>query len=507
MTVKIQVRRGLAANWTSANPTLSAGEIGFETDTLRIKIGDGTTAWVTLGYASGGNSYATTATAAGTTTFTVASAYAQFFTGSTTQTVVLPVTSTLSLGQSFYINNNSSGTLTVNSSGGNLVATLTSNTTAVVTCISLSGTSAASWDADFTGASTVTGTGSLVLSASPTFTGTVAAANLTLSGDLTVNGTTTTINSTTLSIDDKNIELGSVDTPTNTTADGGGLTLKGTTDKTFNWVNSTSSWTSSEHLDLATTKVLKIAGTEVLSGTTLGSGVTGSSLTSVGTITSGTWSGTAIAATKGGTGLTSISANQAVYGNGTNTITAGTLPIAAGGTASTSAPAAMATLMGYTSTATAAGTTTLTNTSSYYQQFTGVTTQTIVLPVTSTLTTGWTFHIVNNSTGLVTVNSSGGNQVIIVPVQTTAMVTCIGTAATTAADWESGLTDFSTYTGSGNVVMATSPTISGLTLTGSLTANSSTGTSGFVLTSTGSGVQWAAAASDATPTVFMLMGA
>jgi len=74
---------------------------------------------------------------------------------------------------------------------------------------------------------------------------------------------------------------------------------------------------------------------------------------------------------------------------------AGTLALANGGTNATSAPAAMASLMGYTSTATAAGTTTLTNTSSYYQQFTGVTTQTVTLPVTSTLTTGWTFHIVN----------------------------------------------------------------------------------------------------------------
>tara|TARA_R110000868_G_scaffold8585_4_gene44263 strand:- start:738 stop:1658 length:921 start_codon:yes stop_codon:yes gene_type:complete len=133
--------------------------------------------------------------------------------------------------------------------------------------------------------------------------------------------------------------------------------------------------------------------------------------------------------------------------------------IANGGTGVATAPAAMAALMGYTSTATAAGTTTLTNTSSYYQQFTGVTTQTVVLPVTSTLTTGWTFHLVNNSTGLVTVNSSGGNQVIIIPATTTAMVTCIGTTLTTAADWESGITDFSTYTGSGDVVLSNTPSL------------------------------------------------
>jgi len=136
---------------------------------------------------------------------------------------------------------------------------------------------------------------------------------------------------------------------------------------------------------------------------------------------------------------------------------ASAIAIADGGTGKTTAPAAMANLMGYTSTATSGGTTTLTNTSSYYQQFTGSSNQTVVLPVTSTLQTGWTFHIVNNSSGLLTVQSSGTNQVIIVPSNTTAMVTCIATAGTTAADWESGITDFSNYTGSGYVVMNTSP--------------------------------------------------
>ena len=67
--------------------------------------------------------------------------------------------------------------------------------------------------------------------------------NVTLSGDLTVNGTTTTIDSTTLTVEDKNIELGKVDTPTDTTADGGGITLKGATDKEIKWVNSTDKWT------------------------------------------------------------------------------------------------------------------------------------------------------------------------------------------------------------------------------------------------------------------------
>ena len=52
MAVQIQLRRGTASQWTSANPTMAAGEFGLETDTLRYKIGDGTTAWTSLAYAS-----------------------------------------------------------------------------------------------------------------------------------------------------------------------------------------------------------------------------------------------------------------------------------------------------------------------------------------------------------------------------------------------------------------------------------------------------------------------
>ena len=89
-----------------------------------------------------------------------------------------------------------------------------------------------------------------------TFTGTVNGTSLILSADLTVNGTTTTINTTNLDVEDKNITLGKVSTPSDTTADGGGLTLKGATDKTFNWVNSTDSWTSSESIATAAGKTI-----------------------------------------------------------------------------------------------------------------------------------------------------------------------------------------------------------------------------------------------------------
>lgn len=141
--------------------------------------------------------------------------------------------------------------------------------------------------------------------------------NVTIGGSLTINGTTTTINSTTLSVDDKNVVLGDIASPTDTTADGGGITLKGATDKTLNWVQAANAWTSSEDFNLVNGKVYEINGVSVLSATTLGSSVVNSSLTSVGTITSGTWNGSTIAVGSGGTGLTSA-VSGLLKGNGTS---------------------------------------------------------------------------------------------------------------------------------------------------------------------------------------------
>jgi hypothetical protein len=96
--------------------------------------------------------------------------------------------------------------------------------------------------------------------------------SLTVSADLTVNGSTTTVNSTTLTVDDKNIELAhspSGASSSDTLADGGGLILKGSTDHTILWNNSTDDWDFSETIDVASGKVYKVNGTEVLSGTTV----------------------------------------------------------------------------------------------------------------------------------------------------------------------------------------------------------------------------------------------
>jgi hypothetical protein len=136
----------------------------------------------------------------------------------------------------------SSGTLAIQSSGANVPVNINSinNGTSNVSVANNSDV-------------TITAGGSLGL--------TVTSTGTTVAGNLTVSGTTTTVNSSTLTVNDKNIEIAKVASPTNTTADGAGITIKGTTDKTFNWYNSTSSFTSSEHITVASTKAVRFSGT------------------------------------------------------------------------------------------------------------------------------------------------------------------------------------------------------------------------------------------------------
>ena len=117
--------------------------------------------------------------------------------------------------------------------------------------------------------------------------------NLTVVGDLTVNGTQTIVNSTTLTFDDKNIELAhspSGSEGDDAAVDGGGITLKSSdSDKTFNWVNSTDAWTSSEHLNIASGKKFMIDGNAVFdTSTTITNTVTSAAgLATVGDLNSG----------------------------------------------------------------------------------------------------------------------------------------------------------------------------------------------------------------------------
>ena len=146
--------------------------------------------------------------------------------------------------------------------------------------------------------------------------------DLTVSGTCTINGDTVTVNATTLTVDDKNIELGSVYSPSDATADGGGVILKGSTDHTILWVDATDAWTFSEHVNLASGKEFKINGSSVVSSSALGSGVTSSSLTTVGTLTSGTWQANTIGVGYGGTGLAAAPQGSVLVANTANTFTA-----------------------------------------------------------------------------------------------------------------------------------------------------------------------------------------
>ena len=343
----MQQRRGTASQWTSANPILNAGEIGWESDTNKFKIGDGTNHWANLDYFSDINStinpsfgtsitfegatadsYETTLqvtdpTADRTITFQDASGTVAFLsdigsdlTASSTTTFTnksISLTTNTITGTKAEFNSAISdadfatiaGTETL--TGKTLTSPVISGLTISDGSVVIEGTTANDHETtlsftDPTADRTITfpddsGTvafTSALSSYAPlsgaTFTGAVSGTDLTLSGNLTVNGTTTNINSTNLVVEDKNIVLGDTTSPADNTADGGGITLKGTTDKTFNWVDSTDAWTSSEHINIASGKSYYINGTalkdfsETLTNKTLTSPVI-SSISNTGTLT------------------------------------------------------------------------------------------------------------------------------------------------------------------------------------------------------------------------------
>ena len=309
----MQQRRGTAAQWTSSNngdgPILNAGEIGWESDTNKFKIGDGVNYWADLVYFADVEDIVG-ASLSGYVETSDIGAVSGVAGLDSSKNVIVPGTSVIIEGST---DNSYETTLTVVDPTADRTITFP--------------------DAD----------GTVLLSASPTITGTLTAADVTISGNLVVNGTTTTVNSSTLSVDDKNIALGSIVNavvsstgtvgtvsgtgpytstitnmvtttglvpgavitatagtgdfgsgtvqvvtiasatsitvtsnlafnagtvtnitatgPTDTSADGGGITVKGTTDKTFNWVDSTDAWTSSENINIASGKSYYVNGT------------------------------------------------------------------------------------------------------------------------------------------------------------------------------------------------------------------------------------------------------
>ena len=189
----------------------------------------------------------------------------------TNKTLTSPVVTGLTLNDSSVVFEGSSAdahetTLTVTNPTADQTITLPDATGTVALTNNKLNAFAATTSAELAGViSDETGTGALVFANTPTLVtpniGVATGTSLVLSGDLTVNGTTTTINSTEITIDDKNLVLGSVETPTDAGADGGGITLKGATDKTLNWVDATDAWTSSEHINLASGKAFYLNGT------------------------------------------------------------------------------------------------------------------------------------------------------------------------------------------------------------------------------------------------------
>ena len=112
--------------------------------------------------------------------------------------------------------------------------------------------------------------------------------SLRIDGNLEVTGQTLSINVTNTSFKDHNLELNQPTLPavaTDANADGGGITLRGATSKTFNWYDATDAWTSSEHLNLAPSKEYKINNTTVIGLNSLGSSITSSNLTALGNLT------------------------------------------------------------------------------------------------------------------------------------------------------------------------------------------------------------------------------
>ena len=323
VSARMAQRYDTAANWTAANPTLLAGEIGVESDTGKIKIGTGSTAWNSLAY----QPWATTpipvnAGGTGQTTYT----NGQLLIGNTTGNTLTKATLTAGSGIAI---TNSTGSITVAAS--NIVNADISATAEIAVSKLANGTARQLLQTDAAGtgvefASNIDVPGTLDVTSAATFDN-----NVIIQGDLTVNGTETIINTQTLDVEDKNIVIGKVVTPSDVTADGGGITLKGTTDKTINWIDATDAWTFSEHVNIVSTKEYRIAGTKVLDATSLGSGVTSSSLTSVGTIATGVWNGTAIGTAYGGTGQTTYTNGQLLIGNTTgNTLTKATLTAGSG---------------------------------------------------------------------------------------------------------------------------------------------------------------------------------
>jgi hypothetical protein len=295
--------------------------------------------------------YTTTLTAAGTTVLTVASTELQYFTGTSAQTVQMPLTSTLVAGQQWVIVNNSTQSISIVTSASTAILTLPSGNQVVITCILNSGTTAASWSF-----------------------------NLALSGG--VNPGT---------------------------------------------INQLAYYASTGEI---------VSGLATIASSILSSNAGGVP----------TWIST-VSIANGGTGV--------------NSVTTSPVATAWAGWDANKNLTANNFIQGYSTTATAAGTTVLTVASTELQYFTGTSAQTVQMPLTSTLVEGQKWIIVNNSTQTITVVTSASTTIGTLPASSQMEITCILNSGTTAASWSFNTTvngnPISSIVGTANQVIVSGP--------------------------------------------------
>ena len=175
----------------------------------------------------------------------------------------------------------------IKSRTGSVVTVPETNTLAVTGIVSVTSTGSITNAGNLTNSGNFTNTGNLTVAGNfQATTGVITASNLnvtntltladaqvggalTVTGNLTVNGTTTTIDTATLSVEDKNIGIASVTTPSNTTADGGGLTIFGGSDgdKTFTWNQNSDAFAFSNAVDIkGAVETVSVATTSELGG-------------------------------------------------------------------------------------------------------------------------------------------------------------------------------------------------------------------------------------------------
>jgi hypothetical protein len=292
---KIQLRRDTAANWTSTNPTLAAGEIGYDTTNNKFKIGTGTNTWSQLIYQSDASLLSGTASITALTT-----------SGNLTVGGNLTVNgTTTSINSSTIQVDDKNIELGSVASVVGLVGNVENGTSTVITSTAY----------NFIVGQSVTRTAGVAY-AGGTITSIVSPTEFTVTGTFGATGSIT-------------LTIGGA---TNTTADGAGLTVLSDTtnnNKTWTWVSSTGAWTSSEDLNLVTGKVYEINGTTVLSSTqVLGYSVASANTASaiVARDASGNFSAGTITASL--TGVASLASNltggtankgEIVYMSGVNT--------------------------------------------------------------------------------------------------------------------------------------------------------------------------------------------